>query len=74
MSRKPSRLSKLLDNEDLAAMINVNVRTIVRRRAAGTLDIPVIDIAPPGARTQPRYRLEDVRNFLNARHFCPPDK
>lgn len=60
-------MSKLLTTTDLAVMLNVNVRTIMRRRAAGELGIAEINIAPRGARPQPRYRLEDVEAHLQAR-------
>lgn len=60
-------MSELLTTADLAALLHVNVRTIMRRRAAGNLGIAEIDIAPPGARPQPRFRREDVEAHLRAR-------
>jgi len=56
-----SLVSELITNDGLAGLLGI----IVRRRAAGTLDIPTIDIAPLGGRPQPRYRLADVEAFLS---------
>lgn len=58
-------MSDLITSSELARMLCLDIRTISRRRAAQTLDIPTINIAPPGGRPQPRYRLADVEAFLS---------
>lgn len=59
-------MSKLLKAEDLAEMLGVTIRTINRRRAAGTLGIPEFNISATGG-SQPRFRREDIRGYLKKR-------
>jgi hypothetical protein len=63
-------VSDLITSAELARMLCLDIRTISRRRAAGTLDIPTINIAPPGGRPQPRFRLADVEDYLSRK--CRP--
>ncbi len=61
-------MSKLLKPEELAELLGINIRTLNRRRAAGTLGIAEINIAPVGEeRHQPRFRMEDVETYLHQR-------
>lgn len=58
-------MTRLITSSELARMLCLDIRTIFRRRATQTLDIPTINIAPQGGRPQPRYRLADVEAFLS---------
>ena len=61
-------MTHLLTPEQLAEYLGINIRTLNRRRAAGTLGIPEINIAPTGEeRHQARFRVEDVEAYLSQR-------